>query len=77
MYGGNSSTFKQFKCKQQSKRSKSMTLQRELTSDEAAEMFAPWECVSLVRDDFTTLDFMIKDHKALYAFVHVCYANVL
>lgn len=39
-------------------------------------MFYAWECVSIVRNNFTTLDFVIKDHKDALALLNILHTKV-
>ena len=39
-------------------------------------LFYSWECVSLVRKEFTTLDLVIKDMNELLCLIHVVHSAV-
>ena len=39
------------------------------------DIFYPWECLSIFRSNFTTLDLQIKDYHHLLALMHVLHKN--
>ena len=41
-----------------------------------AQSVYPWECISLIRKNLTTLDFVIKDSTPLMALIHIAYAHI-
>ena len=42
----------------------------------AKQKVYPWECVTLIRKERTTLDFVVKDPTELMALLHVTYSEI-
>ena len=46
------------------------------TKAEDVELFYAWECVSLIRKQFTTFDIVVRDMTELLCLIHVVHKHV-
>ena len=69
VYGGITSSFQQHL--QLKTGDKSAGICRDLKQQEVK--FEPWQCISLVRINGTTLDFTVDDTVEAMSMIHVCY----